>query len=74
MAAKSQAEIIAEQTGTRPEDWARIPTNTKLYNRGYRWWNKVTGQHAKRVLLPEQSPTTTDTDVSLPLERDTGTD
>lgn len=64
MAARSQADILAEQTDTRPEDWARVPTGTKLYDRGYRWWNKQTGQHAKRVLLPEPSPSPSDTNDS----------
>lgn len=52
MATKPIREYLAEQTGTRAEDWCPIPTSTTLYKRGYRWWNKVTEQFARRVIMP----------------------
>lgn len=52
---KRAVDYLAEQTDTNPDDWTHIPTGTTLYKQGYRWWNKVTNQFAKRVQTNEMA-------------------
>lgn len=46
---KPATQHLAEISGTNAADWVPVTTGTKLYKTGYRWYNKATGQLAKRI-------------------------
>lgn len=46
----TQREHIAAMVpGTLPEDWCLVTRGTALYKQGYRWYNRVTKQRARKL-------------------------
>lgn len=40
-------EALAQQTLTDPQDWRDVTRGTAAYRKGWRYYNIVTGDHAK---------------------------
>lgn len=39
---------IAEQTGTNKQDWTFLGKSSRMYAKGFRYYNRATNQYAKR--------------------------